>query len=157
MQKSIHWGANSWHRMWLVVLSIWAGKARYIVTKLLNLDMISEKQKTPHQNAQETPHGKALVLFLLGKESVEITSKKWQGDRGISVCFPPPGGAIAATKSMSLTCTTPLSSLHQKQKWLFFFFFISLPNPQTQWICLLSLHKLPLMDSVKHPTLCLCY
>lgn len=57
------------------MLSIWAGKARYIVTKLLNLDMISKKQKTPHQNAQETPHGKALVLFLLGKESVEITSK----------------------------------------------------------------------------------
>ena len=77
MQKSrsLPWGANPWHRIWLIVPSIRTGKASYIVTKLLSLDMISEKHQTLHQNAQSGPHGKILVLFSLGKASVEITSK----------------------------------------------------------------------------------
>ena len=154
MQKpcSLSWGANLWHMIWLIVLSIWAGTARYTVIKFLCLDKISGKHQTLHRNAH---HGKTLVLFSLGKESVEITSKNDRETEGVSICLPPPGGAIAATKCMSLTYHTPIF-LHQNQKWLNFF-SMSLPNPQTQWICLLSLHKLSLMDSVKHSTLCLCY
>lgn len=88
----------------------------HIVTKLLSLEMISEKRQTLHQNTQSAPHGKILVLFSLGKESVEITSKNDRKTEGVSVCLPPPGGAIAATKSMSLTCTTPLSSYIKTKK-----------------------------------------
>lgn len=77
MQKfcSLPWGTNPCLRIWLIVLLIRAVRARYIVTKLLSLDVILEKRQSRHQNAQSAPHGRILVLRSLGKESVEISSK----------------------------------------------------------------------------------
>lgn len=151
------WGANPWKQnlAHILVSMIREKKIHGCYAFMLGLDF--RKERTLRQNAQSAPEersltGKTIVLFFLGKASVEIPSKK---DRETCLSSTTRRGHSCNQELVLDLYHTP-AFLHQNQKWLNFS-FMSLPKPQTQWICLLSHHKLSLMESIKHTMLSLCY
>lgn len=122
------------HCLWHSAVNT-GSKGRTHSYKVLKLGCDSRKvAKSASKRSVSSWRKDALPVFVREGISGDYI-KNWQRDRGVSAWLPPPGGAIAATKSMSLTCTTPVSSLHQNQKWLnsfffFLFFFMSLPTPK---------------------------